>query len=169
MKKILVTTILSTLSVSAFAGVSDIGSAGAGTNVAGYNCEVTSVRNSLKQLVYDYSVEIDSNYNRPSIDIPWLKKGDKFVLNVDPTKASDEKVETLFTVKENSCDGSGNIVENSNPNIVGKYSVNIDPNLNKNELRGKMGLIMMGKFSSETCEDVFPNVIVKFSCVKQGQ
>lgn len=134
----------------------------------GYTCEVKSIRNSLLQLGYDYTIEIDSNLNRASLDLPWLTKGDKFVLNIDQSNSSDKKIETLFTVRENSCDGSGTLIENSNPNITGTYKVDINTNSNKNEIHGKMGLLMRGKFSSETCDDVFPNVIVKFSCVKQN-
>lgn len=134
----------------------------------GYTCEIKSIRNSLLQLGYDYTIEIDSNLNRAALDLPWLTKGDKFVLNIDQSNpSSDKKIETLFTVRENSCDGSGTLIENSNPNITGTYKVDINTNSDKNKIHGKMGLLMMGKFSSETCDDVFPNVIVKFSCIKQ--
>ncbi len=148
-----------------------------------YVCEVKSIRNSLIQKAYDYTIEIDYTIEEPSLDMPWLVLGDKFEASVD-----NSTIDMNFKVRENSCNGMISTIKSkrlyrdmpkngkhilesktakfeSNEQIDG---TNVDLRIDGDKLSGKMRLMTSGEFSSEECgENVSANVILKFSCVKK--
>jgi hypothetical protein len=147
------------------------------------DCQVTSVRKSLVQLSYDYTLGIEDHLRKLPVDIAWISKRDTINLSISKDKSQREELIVTYSTLENGC--SGNMIEKINTKTLmlknnkkidlsksndffSPYQndpSNLDLYMSQDSISGKMRLRTYGKFNSQFCDmSTTDDVIVSFNC-----
>ncbi len=151
-------------------------------DVTQLECRVTSVRKSLAQLTYDYTLGIESHMRKLPIDIDWISKGDTISLSFNNERAQNNRLIINYSTLENDCnnnkieknhtktlahDQKGKIDLSRNNEFVSFYMSdpsNLDLYVRQDSIYGKMRLRTSGSFNSKSCEQTTDDVIISFNC-----